>query len=58
MELVEGQPITTYCEERRLGIESRLRVLLEVCDAAQYAHRNLVVHAISNLPMSCELRRA
>ena len=44
MELVEGQPITTYCEERRLGIESRLRVFLEVCDAAQYAHRNLVVH--------------
>jgi serine/threonine-protein kinase len=44
MELVEGQPVTTYCEERRLGIESRLRVFLEVCDAAQYAHRNLVVH--------------
>ena len=44
MELVEGRPVTTYCEEQRLGVEQRLRVFLEICDAAQYAHRNLVVH--------------
>jgi serine/threonine-protein kinase len=44
MERVEGKPITIYCDEQRLGIEARLHVFLEVCDAAQYAHRNLVVH--------------
>ena len=44
MELVEGRPVATYCEEEQLGIEARLRVFLEICDAAQYAHRNLVVH--------------
>ncbi len=44
MELVQGRPVTTYCEENRLSVESRLRVFLEICEAAQYAHRNLVVH--------------
>ena len=28
----------------RLGIEQVLAIFLEICDAAQYAHRNLVVH--------------
>jgi serine/threonine-protein kinase len=44
MERVEGRPITAYCDDRGLSIESRLRVFLQVCDAAQHAHRNLVVH--------------
>jgi serine/threonine-protein kinase len=44
MELVEGKPVTAYCEEKRLGIDQRLRLFVEICDAVQYAHRNLVVH--------------
>lgn len=44
MELVEGEPIDRYCDERRLPIEERVRVFLGVCDAVQFAHRNLVVH--------------
>ncbi|MFI5007278.1 MAG: tetratricopeptide repeat protein [Solirubrobacterales bacterium] len=44
MERVEGRPVTAYCDEHRLGIEQRLRVFLEICDAVQYAHRSLVVH--------------
>jgi eukaryotic-like serine/threonine-protein kinase len=44
MELVEGRPVTTYCDENHLSIASRLTVFLEICEAAQYAHRNLVVH--------------
>jgi serine/threonine-protein kinase len=44
MERVEGRPVTEHCRERGLGLEARLRVFLEVCDAVQYAHRNLVVH--------------
>jgi eukaryotic-like serine/threonine-protein kinase len=44
MEYVEGQPITRYCDERRLGVEERLRLFLDVCGAVQCAHRNLVVH--------------
>lgn len=44
MERVEGRPVTAYCDERRLGIDARLRVFLEICEAVQYAHRRLVVH--------------
>ncbi len=44
MELVEGAPITDYCDERRLSVEQRLALFLQVGRAVQYAHRNLVVH--------------
>ncbi len=44
MEYVEGTPIDRYCDERRLGVEERLGLFLGVCEAVQYAHRNLVVH--------------
>lgn len=44
MEHVEGAPITTYLDERRAGVDERLRLFLDVCRAVQYAHRNLVVH--------------
>jgi serine/threonine protein kinase/uncharacterized protein (DUF2267 family) len=44
MERVDGCAITTYCRDCALGVEGRLRKFLNVCDAVQYAHRNLVVH--------------
>jgi non-specific serine/threonine protein kinase/serine/threonine-protein kinase len=44
MEYVEGQPIDRYCDARRLGVEQRLRIFGQACDAVQYAHRHLVVH--------------
>jgi len=44
MEYVEGQPIDAYCEQRGLGVEARLRLFIAVCEAVQFAHRNLVVH--------------
>jgi tetratricopeptide (TPR) repeat protein len=44
MELVAGQRIDTYCEEKGLGIEDRLRLFLKVCGAVAHAHRNLVIH--------------
>jgi tetratricopeptide (TPR) repeat protein len=44
MEYVEGLPITTYCDQRRLGVDQRLRLFEDVCDAVRYAHQNLVVH--------------
>jgi serine/threonine-protein kinase len=42
MEYVDGEPITDYC--RRLPLDARLQIFLQVCDAVAYAHRNLVVH--------------
>jgi len=44
MEYVEGTWIDRYCDEHRLDVEGRLRIFVEVCDAVQYAHQNLVVH--------------
>ena len=44
LERVEGTPITRYCDERRAGLDERLRLFADVCRAVQFAHANLVVH--------------
>jgi eukaryotic-like serine/threonine-protein kinase len=44
MEYVKGQPIDKYCNSHNLSLEERLNLFLEVCDAVQYAHRNLIAH--------------
>jgi len=44
MEYVSGQPIDEYCDSRHLTLNARLQPFLKVCDAVQYAHRNLIVH--------------
>ncbi|MCG8456178.1 MAG: serine/threonine protein kinase, partial [Holophagales bacterium] len=44
MELVQGKPITAYCDEHRLGLDERLRLMEVVAGAVLYAHQNLVVH--------------
>lgn len=44
LEYVDGLPIDRYCDENRLDIEARLKLFMKVCDAVDYAHRNLVVH--------------
>jgi tetratricopeptide (TPR) repeat protein len=43
-EYVAGQPIDRYCDDRKLPVKARLRIFLQVCDAVDYAHRNLIVH--------------
>jgi serine/threonine-protein kinase len=44
LEYVAGDPITLWCDRHRLGLAARLKLLLKVCEAVQYAHRNLIVH--------------
>ena len=44
LERVEGEPITQWCEHRTLEAPGRVGLVLEVCSAVAYAHRNLVVH--------------
>lgn len=44
MELIAGQPIDVYCEERHLTVEQRVRLFLQVCAAVSFAHQRLVVH--------------
>jgi serine/threonine protein kinase len=44
MELVKGQPITTYCDEKCLGVRQRLELFGDVCRAVQHAHHKGVIH--------------
>ncbi|MFC4820188.1 protein kinase domain-containing protein [Dokdonella ginsengisoli] len=44
MEYIDGEPLIGWCDARRLGIAERLRLLLDLCDAVEYAHRNSIVH--------------
>ncbi len=44
MEYIEGQAIDEYCDERKLGVRERIRLIQQVAMAVQYAHQNLVVH--------------
>lgn len=44
MQYVPGLPITDFCDEHRLSIESRIDLLATVCDAVQHAHRRGVIH--------------
>jgi len=44
MEFVRGQPITEFCDERKLDVPARVRLLVEVAGAVMAAHRQLIVH--------------
>jgi eukaryotic-like serine/threonine-protein kinase len=44
MELIEGHPITDYCDQHNLSIDERLKLFRTVCAAVHYAHQHLVVH--------------
>lgn len=44
MEYVAGEPLTAWCDARRLDIRQRLRLFLQVLDAVQYAHGQQVIH--------------
>ncbi len=44
MEYVRGEPITTWCDRRRLRIAERLALFVQVCHAVQHAHQKGVIH--------------
>lgn len=44
MELVDGIPITKYCDSNRLSIVERLKLFVPVCKAVQHAHQKGILH--------------
>ncbi len=44
MELVAGEPIDRYLEQRGASVRERVQLFLQVCAAVSYAHQHLVIH--------------
>ncbi len=44
MEYVAGLPVHRWCDQARLQVPDRLRLMIQVCDAMQHAHQKGVVH--------------
>jgi serine/threonine protein kinase/Flp pilus assembly protein TadD len=44
MEVVDGLPITQFCDHHKLGLEDRLALFQQVCSAVQHAHQKGIIH--------------
>src|ERR1035437_2325997 len=44
MELVQGVPITEFCDQNRLPAEERVKLFITVCQAIQSAHQKGIIH--------------
>ena len=44
MELVQGVPITEYCDQCNLTTRERLELFITVCQAVQHAHQKGIIH--------------
>ena len=44
MEYVAGLPLDSHCQNVSADLETRLRLMLQVCQAVEYLHDNAIVH--------------
>jgi len=44
MELVNGVPLTQFCDDERLAVRERLELFIAVCEGVQHAHQKGVIH--------------
>ena len=44
MQYVDGRTLPDYCAEKVLTLNARVRLIVSICEAVAYAHRQLVVH--------------
>lgn len=44
MEYVKGEPITAFCDAKKLSVRARLELFIQACEAIQHAHLKGIVH--------------
>lgn len=44
LEYVKGEQIDEYCDQRKLDVDARIKLFLDVLGAVAHAHANLIVH--------------
>jgi serine/threonine protein kinase/Tfp pilus assembly protein PilF len=44
MELVQGTPLTDYCDQSHLSTSERLELFVQICHAVQHAHQRGIIH--------------
>ena len=44
MELVNGIPVTQFCDEQHLTARQRLELFIPICQAVQHAHQKGIIH--------------
>lgn len=44
MEYIEGRRLDSYCDDPSVSIRRVLQLMLQLCSAVDYAHRNLILH--------------
>lgn len=44
MDFVHGRDLLSYVKQEKLDWNAKLNIALEICDAVQYAHQQLVIH--------------
>ena len=44
MEYIEGRQLDQVCDDPALSLQDKLRLMLQLCEAVAYVHRNLILH--------------
>jgi serine/threonine protein kinase len=44
MEYAKGEPISDFCDARKLSVKARLALFVQACEAVQHAHLKGIVH--------------
>ncbi|MEE8526674.1 MAG: serine/threonine-protein kinase, partial [Thermoanaerobaculia bacterium] len=44
MELVDGVPVTDYCDDHRLATRERIELFIRICDGVHHAHQKGIIH--------------
>ena len=44
MEFVKGVPVNEFCDTRKLSLNDRIGIFIDICSAVQHAHQKAILH--------------